>query len=377
MRGVARIFISTAEPSADLLASLLVRRLRGAVVEAAGGERLQEAGARVVFRSTGWGVIGVWEGVRRLPRLWREIRPLFRYLRERPPDVLVVVDAPFLHLRLIREMRQAVRRIVYLASPVSWQWLGARPYLVDRRPEEVGAGRLRILGRYVDLSVPLYRFAVPFYEKAGVSYYYGGHLLMREWRARYPLWRDGEVMAVFPGSREQEVRALMPRFARALQLLGVRGAVVSVACEPLRRLVEPWARKARMEIYRGDAAALLARCRVAVMASGTIVQEATALQVPGVAAYWVPLLLGLWTEAFGMRLPFYTYANLMARKAVMPEFVRPGWRVEDLADAVRELWEDEERRKRMSEQLRKIAEREAEGEGWEPLVRRMEEWLHG
>ncbi len=99
------IFISAGEASGEqygaLLATALSRKStpKGQRAEfiGMGGPRMEAAGVERVVRSEDMAVMGFTEVVRHLPRIYWEFQKLKRAIRERRPDVAVLIDFPEIH----------------------------------------------------------------------------------------------------------------------------------------------------------------------------------------------------------------------------------------------------------------------------------------
>jgi lipid-A-disaccharide synthase len=120
------IFISAGEASGEqygaLLASALSRRIapkgeRAELLVGMGGPRMEAAGVKLVVRSEDMAVMGLTEVVHHLPRIYREFRKLKRAIRERRPDVAVLIDFPEIHFRLAKEFHRLGVPVIYFVSP--------------------------------------------------------------------------------------------------------------------------------------------------------------------------------------------------------------------------------------------------------------------
>src|SRR6476619_3106174 len=94
-----RLFISTGEVSGDLQGAMLVTALKrqaqalGLELEilALGGDRMAQAGAKLLGNTTAIGSVGLLES---LPYVWPTLqiqRRAQQYLRDNPPDLVVLI----------------------------------------------------------------------------------------------------------------------------------------------------------------------------------------------------------------------------------------------------------------------------------------------
>src|ERR1039458_7248558 len=146
------IFISAGEASGEHYGALLVGALQqrlAAVGQQArffgmGGERMASAGLEVVVRSEDMAVMGLTEVLHHLPRIYREYRRLKKAIRERRPDVAILIDFPEIHFRLARELKRLGVPVIFFVSPQLWAWKKKRITLVQDfvdRSEERRVGK--------------------------------------------------------------------------------------------------------------------------------------------------------------------------------------------------------------------------------------------
>ncbi|MCH7761496.1 hypothetical protein IIA15_08895, partial [candidate division TA06 bacterium] len=104
-----RILFVAGEPSGDLHASFLIRELKrlhpGIKTFGMGGARMKEEGVEILQRIEDLAVVGLWEVVYRLPKIRKALSTLCRALKERKPDLLLLIDYPGFNLRLARQYR--------------------------------------------------------------------------------------------------------------------------------------------------------------------------------------------------------------------------------------------------------------------------------
>jgi lipid-A-disaccharide synthase len=97
-----------------------------------GGERMVAAGLERVVRSEDMAVMGITEVVRHLPRIYREFRKLKQAIRDRRPDVAVLIDFPDIHFKLAEELHRLGVPVIFFVSPQLWAWKKHRIKLVQK-----------------------------------------------------------------------------------------------------------------------------------------------------------------------------------------------------------------------------------------------------
>ena len=209
--------ISCGEPSGDLYAGALAAEIfrlePSAVITGFGGDRLQAAGASLVGNFSGLSVTGLLEVARVLPRTYATYRRLVNDAKAVRPDVFVAIDFPDFNFTLARALGRLGVPVVYYISPQLWAW---------RR------GRMKTMRRIADRVLVIFPFEESIYRDAGVPVQWVGHPLLDLARAPEPradfLARHGldphrPVVALLPGSRRNELRAILPDLARAAVLI--------------------------------------------------------------------------------------------------------------------------------------------------------------
>lgn len=319
--------ISCGEPSGDLyagaLAAEILRLEPTAVITGFGGERLRTAGASLVRDFRGLSVTGLTEALRVIPRSWDAYRALVRSADAERPDVFVPIDFPDFNFFVARALHRRGVPIVYYISPQLWAW---------RR------GRLRTLQRVADRVLVIFPFEEPFYREAAVPVTFVGHPLLElsaPAEPRDPFLRahgldpTKPVVAMLPGSRRNELRAILPDLVAAAGVIGATLAdaqfVIARAPHLDDELFAPlsrWPAAARRPVVlEGAADAVLAAADVAVLASGTVTVQAALHGCPMIVVY----RLGPLTYRIGkpfVHVDTYAMVNLVAGRRVVPELIQ-------------------------------------------------------
>jgi len=337
-----RLGLCAGEASGDLLAGSILRawQQRGTSLDITGigGDQMQSQGLESLCAIDRLAVMGLVEPLKRLPELLGIRRRLIAQQQRVTPDLFVGVDSPDFNLPIERRLRASGIPTAHLVSPSVWAW---------RR------GRLRSIRESVDRMLCLLPFEVDIYREAGIDAACVGHPLVDELQqlpaadelsAAMALPSNKTVLAVLPGSREGEVRHLMPVFAEAMQLLQARHTdlhfVIPAANAERYQQIEAVLQSTALPVslMRGPGREVM-RCSDAIMiASGTATLEAMLLRKPMVISYRMASLS--WTILSRLvKTPHVGLPNVLAGEEVVPELLQHHATASQLADAVSRVLE--------------------------------------
>ena len=341
-QGSLRLGLCAGEASGDLLAGAMLRawQQRGTSLDITGigGDQMQAAGLESLCAIDRLAVMGLIEPLKRLPELLGIRRQLISQQQQVAPDLFVGVDSPDFNLPVERRLRAAGIPTAHLVSPSVWAW---------RR------GRLRGIRESVDRMLCLLPFEVDIYREAGIDAVCVGHPLVDELqqlpaadalRAALGLPSNKTLLAVLPGSREGEVRHLMPVFAEAMQLLQARHTdlhfVIPAANAERYQQIESVLQSTAqpVSLIRGHGREVM-RCSDAIMiASGTATLEAMLLRKPMVISYRLASLSWAILSRL-VKTPHVGLPNVLAGEEVVPELLQHHATASQLADAVSRVLE--------------------------------------
>lgn len=335
------IVLVAGEASGDNLGAHLIEALRARLPNArfAGiaGPRMIAAGCEAWARAEDLAVMGLFEILPHLPRLLRIRRNLLDRVLAQRPDVYVGVDAKEFNLRLAPRLKAHAIRTVQYVSPQIWAWR---------------QGRVRTIGRAVDLILCLLPFEKQFYDAHGVLAVFVGHPLADQIplyldplaaRDTLGLAREDTYVALLPGSRQGEVARLSPDFAATVAWLRERRPqlkfIAALANEATRRefsaALEAAGISERVTLVDGNAQQVMAASDVVLLASGTATLEATLVKRPMVVAYRLGALTSFLLKTLKLfKAPFFAQPNLLAGRQVVPEYFNDEVRAEVLGPAV-------------------------------------------
>ena len=332
------IALLAGEKSGDLLGAPLMAALRervpGVRFSGVGGEWMQAQGLQSRIEMRRLSLMGLFEVLRHLPDVLAAKRELLAYWAEDPPDVFVGIDAPDFNLRIARALHARGVRTVQYVSPSLWAWKEKRIVTMQAA---------------IDQVLCLFPFETAVYDRHGVAAVCVGHPLRdrlqaqsREAARAALALPEGQWLGIFPGSREGEVRRLLPVYVAAFHDLRARlpevRALVSVADARL----QPWMAAQLgegMTLLHGDSATMMSACDALLLTSGTITLEAALLARPMVVAYRVNPLTAMIAKRL-LKIKRFSLPNLLAGADIVPECIQEECRAEVLSAALLPLFSD-------------------------------------
>ena len=345
------ILFVAGEASGDLHGSAVARAIveRGASyrLTGIGGDDMRHAGVELIEHAERLAVMGFVEVLKHVPLHYRLARELRRRIRGGRVALVVLIDYPGFNMKIAAAARAAGVPVLYYITPQVWAW---------------GEKRLRELARTVTKAAVILPFEEDLLRRHGIDATFVGHPLLdraRELpgreaaRAALGIGADERLLALFPGSRAQEIaRHLDPFVATARELQRREPAlrvVVSAAPHvriPAERCPYPLVHSASFAVLRAADAAM---CK-----SGTTTLEAAVALCPLVVAYRTSSVTYAAAKRL-VRIPHIGLVNVVAGREVAPEFVQDALQPARVADVLAVLLDrTSPRRAAMVEELARV-----------------------
>jgi lipid-A-disaccharide synthase len=315
---VREILFVAGEPSGDLHASSVARELtsRGAPfrLRGVGGDLMQAAGVQLDEHIRDLAVLGFVEIIRHIPKHWRMLRDVRARIRSGDVALVVLVDYPGFNMRVAEAAAEAGVPVLYYIVPQVWAW---------------GGERLEKLARWVKKAAVILPFEEELLRSHGVDAIFVGHPLLdratempdRD-RAREQLGlpRDARVLALFPGSRAQEIGRHLDAFVETAQLLRVRDPELRVVVSAAPH-IEIDEHRCPFPVVRASSLPILRAADAAMCKSGTTTLEASVALCPHVVAYRTHPLTYFAARRL-VKIPYIGLVNVVAGRLVAPEFIQ-------------------------------------------------------
>ncbi|MDX9930120.1 MAG: lipid-A-disaccharide synthase [Bacteroidales bacterium] len=317
-----KYFLIAGEASGDLHGSNLIRGLMmadsEAVIACRGGDLMEKAGGRLLthYRSTAF--MGFWEVVKNIGRIVRSLSECQGQIREFKPDLIILIDYPGFNLRVASFGRKLGIPVYWYISPKIWAWK---------------EGRIKRIKRDVSRMYTILPFEKQFFDEHGYSTYYFGNPLVDELEKLRPVLSDRgaiceslglehkPVIALLPGSREQEVRKILPAMVSVVKYYHDYQFIIAASSNIDRELYTGIIGLNPVRVLFNKTYEILAVAEAALVKSGTSTLEAALIGTPQVVCYRAGTISYLIARML-VRIRFISLVNLLMDKEIVKELIQ-------------------------------------------------------
>lgn len=346
------VLILAGEASGDLHGSILAERLRAMrpdlAITGTGGARMRAAGVEMLVEHEG--VVGFIEVIRHIPSHLRLLGRIKRRLATGDVALVLCIDYPGFNMRVAAAAHARGIPVLYYITPQVWAWR---------------AGRMRTMARIITKAAVILPFEEQMLRAAGVDATFVGHPLLdraaampsrADARAKLGLGEADLVLALFPGSRAQEIRRHLAEFIAVARELQARrpGLKVVMSVAPTIQLRDD---EVPFGLVRSASFDVLRAADVALCKSGTTTLEAAVAGCPCAIVYKTSAISYAIARRL-VRIEHIGLLNIVAGRTVAPEFVQDAFRTAPVADALEPLFDrDGEARRAMVAGLAEVRAR--------------------
>lgn len=340
-----KIFIITGEYSGDIHASHVVKALKqinpDVEIEGVGGENLKNAGVKLFSDQKKMGAVGL--SLKIVTDHFLLGKRIVDYLtKEYRPDLVLLIDYGVFNLNISKFLKRAGIKTLYYIPPQVW---ASRKW------------RINTIKKNIDEVLCIFPFEKTMYESYGIKTHYCGHPLVSQlpekvdkdkFFEKHGFDKNKKLVAIFPGSREFELKFLMKVFVKTAQNLQKNHPdlqfCISHAPNLSDSVYDKFLQKTDFPVIKGENQALLSVSDALILASGTVALEACLYQTPMIIAYrgpWLFYLIYLIVRCIKrVSLP-----NIIADKLIVPEIIQGDVNVSKISYEIEKLLYDNDYRR--------------------------------
>jgi lipid-A-disaccharide synthase len=327
---------------AGLMTSLL-QRFPQAKFVGIGGPKMLALGFDTLFDMEELSVMGIFEVLGRLKRLFHVKDSLVKYFTNNRPDVFIGIDAPDFNLRLELQLKEQGIKTVHYVSPSVWAWRQKRIFNIEKATHMV---------------LSLLPFEKAFYDTHHVPCSFVGHPLADDIplasdkasaRNELELPLDSKVLALMPGSRGGELSRLVAPFLQTAQKLFdddksitfVAPMISEKRATQFNQLKNEHAPDLPVRVIINKTQQVMAASDCLLTASGTVTLEAALIKRPMIICYKFNFVTYIIAKVM-VKLKWFSLPNLLANKELVPELLQDDVCVEKILPLVKDrLYDDQ------------------------------------
>jgi len=341
------ILIVAGETSADQHGAALVSQLKATSKDVTffgiGGDNLRLEGVQLVEHAENMAFMGFVEVVKHYWFLRTVYNKVLSECEKRNIARAILIDYPGFNLKLAKELKKRQIPVTYYISPQLWAWKEKR---------------IEVIRECVDQMLCIFPFEEEWYRQRGIEATYVGHpfldaesnLLNKErFFDKHSLSTDTIVLALMPGSRQQEVNRHLKTMIKTVELVK-RDVEISAIVGKAPGIDLPQEIEDRTIIESDTPEMALKYASIGIVSSGTISLKSAIYGVPSVVIYKMNPLT--WIIANKVtQVSFASMTNLIAKEEVLPELLQRRAKPEKIADCLKKWLRSEDLREQTANRL--------------------------
>jgi len=320
-----KIFILTAEPSGDKLASKVISKLKTSNPNiqylSVGGENLKALGIKSIYDLKEVTYLGFTKVLLNLFKIKKKINETVDKIIEFNPDILFSVDSPDFTLRVSEQVKKIKPEIktIHFVSPKVYVWR---------------SNRVKRLKRFLDHILLLFPFEKKYFDKENIQSTFVGHPLLEEKiisNVNLPdfIKKDKKIFSIYPGSRLSEINILIPILFEFIKLMNKKyNDIFFVFHTTLEhnQLINKFLSSEGLnncEVISDEKikSYILKESIFALAKSGTISLEICNFKIPSIIIYKMNSI-NFFIVKFLVKVKYANIINIAANKEIIPELLQ-------------------------------------------------------
>ena len=336
-----KYYIIAGEASGDLHASNLMKALLEKDPKANfrfwGGDRMLEVGGTLVKHYKELSFMGFVEIFKNLPTIFGNLKFCKKDIASFDPDMVIFIDYSGFNLRIAKWAKKQGFYTNYYISPQVW---------ASR------AKRVHAIKRDIDAVFVILPFVKDFYKKYDFEVSFVGHPLIdaiaqkdkideQSYRNQHNL-NDKPIIALLPGSRKQEISAMLSVMLSLVNDFKSYQFVIAGAPSQEYDFYQTFVHNQNVKFINNQTYALLSIATAALVTSGTATLETALFKVPQVVCYKANSI----SYAIAKRiitLKFISLVNLIMDREVVTELIQKEFTKENLTLELTKLLREDTR----------------------------------
>ena len=240
------------------------------------------------------------------------------------------MDYPGFNLKIAEFAKKNGIKVCYYISPKVWAW---------------NKSRISKIKKFVDHLLVIFPFEVEFYKKHGVEVTYLGNPLLDEINKgnfSFTFNSDKPIIALLPGSRKQEIEAILPKMLSVVNDFPDYQFVIAATNTFSEKYYQDFIKGENVSLVFNQTYGLLEHSKYALVTSGTATLETALFKVPQVVCYKTNWLTYIIAKSL-IKIDYLSLVNILMDKVVVKELIQSQFNKENLKIELELLFNQRER----------------------------------
>ncbi len=345
-------YVIAGEASGDLHASNLIKELKSidnnSTFRCWGGDLMREQGGELVKHYKDLAFMGFVEVIANLKTILSNIDFCKKDIIAFHPDAIILIDYPGFNLRIAEWAHEKGIKVFYYISPQVWAWHQSRVIKMKKN---------------IDHLFVILPFEKDFFSLNGMEVDFVGHPLLDAIENHTIGKTNGDtidffennthpekpIIALLPGSRKQEVKAMLPLMVEMSKDYPQYSFVIAGVNTLQQGFYRQILQESTIEIVYGQTYNLLKHAYAALVTSGTATLETALLNVPQVVCYKGNFISYAIARKF-LKVKYISLVNLIMDKAVIAELIQNDFNINTLKKEFNKITQDESFRNQLKDE---------------------------
>lgn len=355
-----KIMFSAGETSGDMHGANLAKAIKNMYPDAElfgfGGPQMEKAGVKLCKNMLDYSVMGFWEVLINLRRMFKLKSALVEEMKRQKPDILVLIDYPDFNWRLASEAKKLNIPVFSYIPPSAWAWR---------------KGRAKKVAKIANKIVAIFPFEIDVYKQAGADISFVGNPLLDNVHASmskdeaykfFGINENDDNILLLPGSRKQEIANLLDPMFEAAKIISQERLNAKFFLPVAPGIDEQYLNnkiieyKLNVKLCFEKTYDLMNCCDFAIATSGTVTLEAALMNLPSIVLYKMSTITYRIAKIF-VDVKYFSLPNILVNKNVLPELLQDEVNGQNIAKYARTLYKGTDSANDLKQELKKVKEK--------------------
>ncbi|MBC8320144.1 MAG: lipid-A-disaccharide synthase [Bacteroidetes bacterium] len=347
-----KYYLIAGEASGDLHGSNLMKAILQIAPDSEfrywGGDKMQAVGGKLVKHYRDLAFMGFAEVLLNLHTIFSNLKYCKKDIVNYNPDILILIDYPGFNLRIAEFVKKQGIKVVYYISPQIWAWKRNRVFKIKK---------------VVDKMLVILPFEKDFYAKYNVNVDFVGHPLLDAIENEKQITKtiflsknnlnNKSIIALLPGSRKQEVRAMLTTMLRLTNDYPNYQFIIAGINTLDRKFYSDIIGNNDIKLLFNNTNNILQFADAAIVTSGTATLETALIGTPEVVCYKGNSISYEIAKRV-VRVKYISLVNLIMDKEVVVELIQKDFNYSSLKTALDEILFDDDKRIEIASNYKKL-----------------------